>query len=224
MKSYILKFALLVIILFQTTCNPFSKKDIEGLWQLEEAKIDGIIRTYGAIFLQINADNSFAVSRVTGDFGGLYSLRSNKLEMNSNDQLWFNKSWKVNYFEDYLFLKGIEFGNKTTKLEFRKIDEIPDFQDFENKIVGNWQLYQTIKEGNIEKVFNTWFHIDGEGQYLIVDKNGLLEKGRVIINTRHKKVIFENDEMAWKAWFYGKELRLNHERLGIQYCLRKNEK
>jgi hypothetical protein len=53
------------------------------------------------------------------------------------------------------------------------------------------------------------------------DQNGLLEKGRVIINARHRKLIFEHDQTQWAMWFYGDELRLTNEQMGLQYSLRR---
>jgi hypothetical protein len=48
-----------------------------------------------------------------------------------------------------------------------------------------------------------------------------MTEGKVIINTRHRKMIFEQDSIIWNAWFYGNELRIINPITRIEYSLRK---
>jgi len=82
-------------------------------------------------------------------------------------------------------------------------------------------LYKIRSGEGIEKLSNTWFDIDSSGKYVISDTEGVLIHGKVVINTRHRKLIFEQDSTIWDAWFYGKELRIDNPETDIQYSLRK---
>lgn len=196
-------------------------KNIQGLWQLEEVTMDVIENPHEPTFIQINANKSFSISRRSGDLSGIYSIRSREIEMNSTDKDWFNNTWTFLRFEDRLTLKGKDFIYRNIKLKFKKIDKIPDFQEFENKIIGKWLLYKIKNKNTIEKLSNTWFIIDENKNYSIVDDEGPIETGSVDIDTRHKKIIFKNKGVTWNAWFYGEELRLNNKNLSVQYSLRK---
>lgn len=218
-----LKYHLIIFLGLLTGCSSYTRQDIEGLWQLEVVEIDAMKKVAGPIFMEINPNRSFAISRETGDLAGVYRLSSRQLSFYSQDQKWFNTTWSLYLYKDLLHLKGRDEKNRYARLRFRKIDKIPDFKEFENKILGKWQLYKIRKAGEVENITNTWFIIDGEGNYLIEDASGHREEGRAFINARHKKIVFEKDSVQWAAWFYGKELRLNNEKLGIEYSLRKKE-
>lgn len=170
-------------------------------------------------FLKINDNNSFAVSRTSGDLSGIYFIKSDRIRMNSHDRQWFDQDWIVDRFQEYLILRAI--GPRKTYLKFKKIDEIPSFEEFESEIIGRWQLYKVRSTEGIEKLSNTWFDINPNGEYTISDLDGLLIQGKAVVNTRHRKLIFEQDSTIWDAWFYGKELRIDNPETGIQYSLRK---
>jgi hypothetical protein len=82
-------------------------------------------------------------------------------------------------------------------------------------------LYKIRSEEGMEKLSNTWFDIDPSGEYVISDAQGTFTNGKVFINIRHIKMIFEQDSTIWNAWFYGRELRIDNPETGIQYSLRK---
>ncbi|MFY0652134.1 MAG: hypothetical protein JXQ96_08885 [Cyclobacteriaceae bacterium] len=200
-------------------CNSIDKEEVVGLWELHEVKVDAMQRTFDPTFLEIRSNNSFAVSRVTGDMSGLFDVKDAHLNFQSRDNHWFGRGWKVHRFSKYLILK--DTAGNWTSLKFKRIEKVPNFQEFENRLIGNWELYKLRREGKPERVADTWFDIGSDGSYKISTKESVLESGHLAINTRHKKVIFEHDSTLWDAWFFGKELRLANNQLGIQYSLRK---
>ena len=222
-KERDLKYLIVFFCGLLAACSSYTRQDIEGLWQLEEVEIDAMRKAVSPTFIEINPNRSFAVSRETGDLAGVYRLSSKQLSFYSQDQSWFNTTWRLYKYKDFLDLKGRDEKNRYARLRFRKIDKIPDFQEFENKILGKWQLYKIKKASEIQNLTDTWFIIDSDGNYLIEDTSGPREEGRAFINTRHKKIVFEKDSVQWAAWFYGKELRLNNDKLGVEYSLRKKQ-
>lgn len=212
-----------LIVLFLISCTSIDKKNIQGLWQLEEVEVDGIDRTVGPVFIDLKPNGSFAASQLSGDLVGTYSFHSPLLELHSTDRSRFNTTWILKYFKEYFVITGREEGFRNIKLQFRKIDKIPSFEEFEDRIVGNWELYKIRRKGEVERLYDTWFSIHKDGAYSLTNKEGNGEKGHAIINARHHKIIFEPDDTAWNAWFYGQELRLTNEKMRIQYSLRKSE-
>ncbi len=203
------------------SCEPLKQSELSGIWSLDHVHVDGLNKTYNPTFIEIQPDNRFALSTISGDLVGLYKLKGEELTLQSNDLRWFNTSWKVTKMPNNIMLTGLEEGFRTTYLKFVKIEKIPDFQSFENKIVGKWKIYKIRTEGKIAKLNNTWFSLDNHNNYTISDGDSLLEHGQAIVDTRHRKIIFENEDTSWKAWFYGNELRLDNEKLDMQYSLRK---
>lgn len=215
-----MRFIILLTIIFFSTCS-YEQPDITGLWKLVKVEKDGFIKEAGTTYVEIRPNSSFAVSRTSGDIVGVYKLNANKLELHSRDNTWFNTYWEVNHDHDILKWRGLEFGFGNVFLEFHKVDEIPQFSDFRNAVTGKWQLYKTRTKKGVRHVSETWFIIGEDDKYQIVAKDEILEEGRAIINPRHQKIIFENDQISWNAWFYGKELRLENQKLRLQYSLRK---
>lgn len=212
----------IAFILVQISCQGLKKEEIAGLWQLEEVKVDGMTRPLEATYLSIKKNNSFAVSRTSGDMSGVYQLGATRIHFQGKDKKWFNTSWTLKKIDNHLAMQGVEYGFRVTELRFKKVKRIPDFDEFETRVIGKWEMYLMMNEGIPEKVPQTWMTIDKEGSYTISDANGMLDQGRSIINTRHRKVIFEKDNTHWEVWFFGKELRLQNRESGIQYHLRKN--
>ncbi|MEQ9286993.1 MAG: hypothetical protein RIG77_08805 [Cyclobacteriaceae bacterium] len=215
-----MRYCVFIVFCFCAGCHSITIDKIEGLWQLEEVNVDGMPRVSVSTFLEINPNNCFAVSRTTGDLSGIYDIRSEKITLQSRDKQWFNRTWEVVRYGNHLVLNAP--GVRKIKLTFKKIKRIPDFQEFADGIMGKWELYEIRKEGKIQKLSNTWFNIHDNGHYSIGDPNGLLEQGNYVVNTRHKKIIFERDSTIWDAWFWGNRLRLNNDQLKMQYGLRKN--
>lgn len=208
-----------IVFCLQAGCHSITIDKIEGLWQLEEVNVDGMPKVSVSTFLEINANNCFAVSRTSGDLSGIYQIQSEKITLYSKDKEWFNRTWEVIRFGNMMVLKAP--GVRKIKLTFKKTHRIPDFQEFADNIMGNWELYEIRREGKIQKPSQTWFSIADDGYYSIVDADGLLEQGKYVVNTRHKKIIFEEDSTIWDAWFWGNRLRLNNDQLKMQYSLRK---
>lgn len=200
-------------------CSDISVEDIEGLWQLEEVQVDKMLMITGNTFLEIKDNNSFAVSRTSGDLSGIYFVKNDRIRMNSTDKQWFNRDWVVDHYMDYLILSAI--GPRKIHLKFKKISKIPRFEEFESDVFGKWDLYKVRSEDGIEKLSNTWFDIDKSGRYAISNADGLLSNGKVVINTRHRTLIFEEDSTIWNIWFYGRELRIENPETDVQYSLRK---
>ncbi|MFY0626126.1 MAG: hypothetical protein JXR07_07525 [Reichenbachiella sp.] len=217
-----MKLVLIFTCVFFFSCAEIQKKEIIGLWELYDVHVDVLPQNTSPTFIQFKVDNSFAVAKRKEDFSGLYDLRSNKLTFYSEDNLWFNTAWKVSYLGEYLILQDLNFVHRHTKLRFKKIDKMPDFQEFEDYLIGKWQMYKMRLNGSPAPLFDTWFILDDHGRYTISDESGLLESGKVVINTRHKKVIFESDSTIWRAWTFGKELRLSNDEFDLEYSLRKS--
>ncbi|MEQ9375280.1 MAG: hypothetical protein RIG68_08885 [Imperialibacter sp.] len=217
------KWILLCSALFAGCQKAYEIQDIEGLWQLETYEQDALAKSFNPIFLEINANRSFAVSRVKGDLTGVYKLQSDKLVMYSTDLEWFNSTWSVFRYKDLLKLKGKDNRDRNVTLSFTRIGEVPDFEEFERTIVGEWELYKIRNRNKVERLHQTVFSIDEQGNYAIVAAGDTRESGLAVINTRHRKIIFEHDKTEWKAWLYGRELRLTNEKTGVEYSLKRSE-
>ncbi len=212
---------LVLIVTLFISCQSLKESDLNGIWSLNHVNVDGLDRIFDPTFIEIQPHNRFALSTTSGDLVGLYKLNDEELTMRSNDARWFNTSWKVKKLPNTLMLSGLEVGFRTTHLKFVKIEAIPDFQSFENKIVGKWKIYKVRRKGKVEKLTNTWFSLDKHNNYSIIDGDSIMEEGKATVDTRHRKIIFDNEEISWDAWFYANELRLDNEKLNMQYSLRK---
>ncbi len=208
-------------ITFTSCQKSYNIQDIEGLWQLKNFEQDAIGKSFGPTFLEIKDNRSFAVSRVKGDLTGVYQLHANKLAMFSTDVELFNSTWSVFRYGDLLKLTGKDDRDRNVTLSFTRINEVPAFDEFEETIVGEWELYKIRNNGKVEQLTNTRFTIDGSGHYSIMAAGTVQESGLAAINTRHRKIIFENDQTEWRAWLYGRELRLTNEKTGVEYSLRR---
>ncbi|MAE87824.1 MAG: hypothetical protein CMB80_34130 [Flammeovirgaceae bacterium] len=216
MKKVLLIFVLFLVIM---SCGSNTKK-LTGIYELRELNVDGLDKFTNPIFLEFKDDQTFALSLVNGDFLGFYSLNGSVLKLSSESGGRFNASWKITDYKDRLLLEGLDEGFTVTKMIFNKIAVVPSFEEFEAKILGEWQIYKTRNNGKMERVTDTYMTI-GQSAYAIRLKNDTIEQGLAVINTRHRRIIFENEDMKWKAWFYGDELRLTNPNNGFQYDLRK---
>ncbi len=210
-----------VLLVLSISCQTLEKSELKGIWSLREVNIDGLDRTFEPTFIEMQPDDRFALSTTSGDFVGIYGLNDSKLVLKSNDERWFNTNWKIKKVENSLRLSGLDTPHKTTHLRFVKIKSIPDFQSFENDLVGRWELYKIRTKGNVERLNDTWFTLNSKKTYTITKSDSLVEEGHVTVDTRHKKIIFENDETSWRIWYFGTELRLENEKMDVQYSLRK---
>jgi len=218
---FILKSLLLFGLFTFLGCQPAMDEELKGIWSLQEVNVDGLDKLFNPTFMEIQSGNRFAVSKTSGDLVGIYKLNSRNLVLSSEDQKWFNTNWELRRLPNGVGFFGLEYGYRTTELRFRKIKVIPDFQMFETSLVGKWEIYKIRIEGSVQDLTDTWFILGNNKNYSITAGDTLLEKGSAVVDTRHRKIIFENDETSWKAWFYGKELRLDNEKLDIQYRLKK---
>ncbi|WP_416865679.1 MAG: hypothetical protein ACMVP2_25555 [Imperialibacter sp.] len=223
MARILTSFLFFLAAVFASCQRTYQIQDIEGLWQLETYEQDALAKSFSPVFLEINDNRSFAVSRVKGDLSGVYKLQSDKLAMYSTDVEWFNSTWSVFRYKDLLKLKGKDDRARNVTLSFTRISEVPGFEEFERTIVGEWELYKIRNRNKVERLQQTVFSIDESGNYSIVAAGDIQESGVAVINTRHRKIIFENDQTEWKAWLYGRELRLTNEKTGVEYSLRRGE-
>ena len=212
--------ALLFIVL--VGCQSVQKEELIGLWELEKALRDKMPMSDESTYMQIHANGSYAISRVTGDMSGVYKLGETKIHFQGADPKgWFNSDWKVKRVEDHLLLAGRDEINRRIELNFHKVERMPTFEAFEQEVIGEWEMFLMMKNGIPEKVTKTYLNIDDSGSYSISDSTGVLDQGHSVINTRHHKVIFERDNTHWDVWFWGKELRLQNKEMDIQYHLRR---
>lgn len=204
-------------------CRPaYRAEDIVGLWQLEMVQMDAVDQGFNPTFLEIRPNRSFAVSQVSGDLAGVYRFDSNKLSLYSTDDNWFTNAWSVFLHENQLDLRGKDFMGRNMRFRYLRIEQVPDFEEFEAGVVGRWQLYKIRKDGKVtDRLADTWFSIDEQGNYAISKGDTIIESGPAAINTRHHRIIFEDDQTEWRAWHYGSELRLTNRRSGVEYSLRK---
>jgi len=196
------------------------KPNIEGLWELQKVDIDMIPRGFKPTYLQINKGGSFYVSKEDGDLTGLYQIDKSLLHLSSVDNKWFNRSWKIFASENELVLNDIRNSYRGAQLRFRRIPKFPDFKEFQQALNGTWELYKTEEKGVKKVISNTRFIIKDDS-YKIMEGEVLLEEGNVLIDARHKKMTFKNVETIWNVRFVWDELRLENERIGITYRLKK---
>ncbi|WP_422362038.1 hypothetical protein [Reichenbachiella sp.] len=217
-----MKYIHLVLALVVLSCQSLQKEDLVGLWELERALMDKNPVSDESTYLQIHPNGSYAVSRTSGDLSGVYVLGETKIHFQGADpKSWFNSDWKAKRVEDHLLLAGRDEINRRIELKFVQVDEIPSFGEFEERVIGKWEMFLMMKDGIPEKMPKTFMTIDEKGNYTISDTTGVMDYGKTAINTRHHKVIFERDETLWDVWFWGRELRLQNKEMGIQYHLRK---
>ena len=216
MKKVLLIFVLFLVIM---SCGSNTKK-LTGIYELRELNVDGLDKFTNPIFFEFKDDQTFALSLVNGDFLGFYSLNGSVLKLSSESGGRFNASWKMTNYKDRLLLEGLDEGYTVTKMVFNKINIVPAFEEFESKILGEWQIYKTRQNGKMERIADTYMSID-KNTYAIRMQKDTIEQGLAVINTRHRKILFENEDMQWEAWFYGEELRLTNPINGFQYDLRK---
>lgn len=215
-----LKIGFLLLVL--TACQPLKKEDLIGLWELERALMDKNPIPDESTYLQIHQNGSYSVSRTSGDMSGVYVLGETKIHFQGADpKSWFDSDWKAKRVRDHLLLAGRDEINRRIELKFKKVAEVPLFDEFEKRVIGKWEMFLIMKDGIPEKIPETYMTIDESGNYIISDTTGVMDQGKTAINTRHHKVIFERDETLWDVWFWGKELRLQNKKMGIQYHLRR---
>lgn len=202
-----------------------SQKEIkvDGLWELKEVNVDGLIKNFKPTYLQFTDNKIFSVSRINGDLTGIYTINDLSLKLESTDKNWFNTPWKILLLENKIILTGLEYGYRTTKLSFTKIEQFPTFEDFETMLIGDWKLYKTVKDGKVQQTKNTFFQIKSNSSYSILKDSIEIEKSEIIIDSRHQKITFIENETKWNAWFFGEELRLDNAKLKISYRLKKIE-
>lgn len=215
----------LLIILFACFgCNTSSKDDLVGLWQLDNVHFMHFERKFEQAILAINENGTFAVSEAEKDFVGVYKVSQDTLKFFSREVSWFNEKWKVKVKDGKLFLTGTTDKHISTSLEFISLEKIPNLNDVEEKLIGSWDLYKVRGNGRSEKsLSNTLLHISENGQYMILDDLGLLEHGKMYINSRHNNIVFESSDVIWDVLLIDGELRLTNEQTGLQYCLRENK-
>lgn len=226
------KFLSLYLLVALMGCNKSTNSiALEGLWKLDVLEVDGVEENHPPYFLQMNNDGSFAVAKRSGDLPGFFEVNGSQILFTSSDRKWFNVKWKLEILGDKIRLTGKgDYGGKphfqggprgilNTRLTFEPVASIPDFQAFEDAMTGNWELYKIRRNGNSVKLENTRMLIEG-GRYAIEGPDQS-ESGIATINTRYRKVFFEGQDTAWDAWFFGMELRLSNDQMGLVYSLKR---
>ncbi|MFY0686806.1 MAG: hypothetical protein JXQ90_06555 [Cyclobacteriaceae bacterium] len=201
--------------------NEFTASDMEGLWTLESVNVDGYVKPVPDILLNFQSNNRLAIAQRSGDHLGFFGINDDYIKFQTDADGWFNTDWKIQYFGDHIDLKGRYMPFTVTRLRFRRTNHIPDFEEFANDMIGEWKMYKIRTSTSIEQVSNMRFIITSSDEYFIYNKSEIIENGRAIINPRHRKISFENDDTLWNAWFYGDELRLENKARDIQYSLRR---
>ncbi len=223
--------SLIVITLFSGCDNADSKEGLQGLWELEIWEVDGVVRNHAPYFLQMNPDGSFALAKRTGDVRGFYDITDDQILFRSKDRMWFDRQWQLEVLREKIRLTGKgNYGRRpyyhggvqgelNSRLTFKPVESIPDFQAFEDAMSGKWELYKIRKKGDPEKLVDTWMLIDN-GEYAISGPDHF-ESGVATINTRYRKIYFEGYDTSWDAWFFGEELRLSNKPMKMTYSLRR---
>lgn len=214
-----MKRTLIFVLVFSLFFSCAEDPKLAGLWELKDVSVDMIPRESKPIFLKFEEGGSFSVSRAQGDLVGLYELSGNDLFLQSKDQKWFNTNWSAHVYHGELVLKGLEYGYRTTELRFRGADKFPTFDEFIEDINGTWELYKVGEE----EIDNMLFVISEES-YFITENDSTIEKGKVLIDSRHQKINFANEETTWNARFVWDELRLENKQMNITYRMRRLKK
>ncbi len=212
---------LLSVLVVCFGCNTSNHDDLVGLWQLDNVHFMHLERKFEQAILSINENGTFAVSETEKDFVGVYKLNEDTLKFFSWEASWFNEEWKVKVNNGKMYLTGAGGSHTKTSLVFKSLEDIPNLNAVEEKLIGSWDLYKIRGNGRSDKnLSNTLLHISDDGQYIIHDELGLLEQGKMYINSRHKNIVFESNEIIWDVLIVDNELRLTDEKTGLQYCLR----
>lgn len=217
------KILLFFLTLLLIDCSSVDPNEAVGLWKLEKSTLDAFEQPVASLFLQINSNNSFSVSRQKGDLTGLFEISQSHVTFHSQDKAWFNQQWKFKSIGDHLILQEHSYPLRGRRLSFRKVEKLPRFDAFAKQIWGEWELFKIRANSTISTSSQLTFHIDKSGNYSIYDDKVLQESGSVEVDARHHKITFQNDKTTWNAWFFGRELRLQNDLLGIQYSLRRPE-
>ncbi len=212
---------LLLASTFLLGCTSYENKDLQGLWSLEYLSVDGYVKPVPPVFIDFSSDNSIAISRTSGDILGFFRIDSETITFKSDDASWFNSKWQLAILQGELWLRGKDIPYRTTELRFKRIEEIPTFEEIEARIIGDWEIYKMREKGEPQTLQNITFSIDTRGFYAIKSNDKVMESGKAAIDTRHRKMIFLNDDTSWDIWFYGDEMRLESQSRQIQYSLRK---
>lgn len=232
MKS-VVSIALLLIF---NSCSSLNEENLHGLWILEEVSVDELEKSHSSEYIEFKRDHIFSLTTQKKDLFGFYKLSGNSLNFQSENNKWYNDTWNCSIIdEDVMILKGkgnyaklnAYAGDMTrlnTRLIFRKVQKIASGEDFVKRITGRWDLYQIRDRGeNLPDKLELEFIIDDQGNYRIVENSQTLEQGLASINARHHKIIFEGEKEAWKVWFFGNEMRMDHPAMGRQYRLRRSK-
>ena len=214
---------ILGFVLFCSSCHQPKEKELVGLYQLTELNVDGMNRPIGPELLDLKSDGTFAISRVTGDHVGFYQLKGTKIKFVSEAGDRFNARWQLQLVQTRLQLQGLDEGYTVTRMTFDPIKKVPRFDDFEDQVIGRWQIYKSRQLNKVQRVEDTYLMIDRRGEYTIKVNGQLVEKGMARVNTRHHKLIFEYEDTEWRAWFYGDELRLTNPKNGFQFDLKRTD-
>ena len=205
-------------------CKTSVKEDLVGLWQLDNVQFMHYERKFEQAILSINENETFAVSGAEKDFVGVYKVSQDTLKFFSRETSWFNEKWKVKFDDGKMLLTGANDNYISTSLVFKSLERIPNLNTVEEKLIGSWDLYKVRGNGRSDKNLpNTLLHISEDGQYMIHDDLGLLEQGKMYINSRHNNIVFESNDVIWDVLLLDGELRLTDEQTGLQYFLRENK-
>lgn len=213
-------FILILYLVQLFACTNPSKGDLIGLYELSRLNVDGRDRPNGPEYIAFRKDHTFALSQMNGDDLGFYSLHGNVLKLVCESGGRFNARWRLMLCDTYFTLDGLDEGYRVTHLTYRRINQVPHFTDFEQRVLGKWQIYKVRDQGQIKRVFHTVMNI-GAARYEIIEHNTVMEVGSAIIDARHQRIVFENEQVTWRVWFYGEELRLTNDQKDLQYDLRR---
>ena len=214
-QSFTLRFFLILLVI---SCS--EKQQVTGLWELNEFTVDMYDRGFKPTYIKFEENGAFSVSKEDGDVAGLYSLDNSLIKLSSADEKWFNRSWRVIATDKELVLNDVKNSFRGAQMRFKKIDKFPPFEEFLEKLNGNWELYKIVEKGEEQRVKNTFFLIEDE-HYAIYEDKEVIEEGNVSVDTRHHMMTFENMEITWDVRFVWDDLRLENEELGVMYRLRK---
>ena len=182
--------------------------------------VDMIPRGFKPTYINFDESGTFSVSKEDGDIAGIYSVEKRLLRLSSDDQKWYNRTWRVHSTENELVLNDLKNSFRGAQMRFNKVDQFPSFTEFLDRLNGEWDLYKVVKNGKEQRIKNTRFFIDND-RYTMTELGQTLEKGSISVDTRHHKITFENMDVIWNIRFVWDDLRLENEELGLMYRLRK---
>ena len=210
-----------------------NKQNLTGLWKLDEFMLDTTPTEHGDQYIRFDSTGVFNVAKTSGDIIGLFELKGDQLVLTSEEPGWYSSTWKISQSKDLLLLKAkIRYTEdeyaydrlnsyRNTTLKFSRSGFVPDYQELHAELIGKWELLRIQTEEETNRMQSAILEINSDDEYFMEFENEIVEKGSVTINTRYRRLYFNDESSFWSISFLGNQLRLINKSKNIRYDLRK---